>query len=292
MREWVKCRRGLPCPICQREDWCMIKADGTAAACCRVKDGAARRRDGSVVELKDGMGWVHDLVDRRGDPVRKPPPRPKPEPERPVVDWDSAIAECDRRMTPELLREIASELELNELAVDMSGVGWNGECWTWPMYDGDDQVCGIRTRRRDSQKRAIRGSRNGVFLPRCQPWGDMLAITEGPTDMAAAIQIETFAIGRHNNLGGRDDIERLLARWNWKQTVVILSDRDGPGWTGAQSLADHLADTHDVRLIVVPRGKDVRRWVSRHRASNAELKWVVENTSRRRRTASRGKSGR
>lgn len=291
MREWVRCRRGFPCPICGREDWCMIHADGTAAACCRVQDGAARRRDGSIIELggdDGGMGWVHRLVDRRGDlkPIRVPrTPKPKPEVE---IDWDRLVAEYERGLDADRLREIAGELELDEEAVDISGVGWSGLYWTWPMYDPDGSVCGIRTRSRDGGKRAVKGSRNGIFMPRLGQWGDILAITEGASDMAAAIQLGMYAVGRHSALGGRDAIERMLSRINWKGAVVILSDRDGPGWNGAQLLADHLADMHDVRLVVVPRGKDVRRWVSRHKATRAELDWIITNTSRRRRTASRG----
>src|SRR5688572_22123941 len=57
MREgWVNAKRGRPCPICQRSDWCSFTADGLVIACRRVSDGGHERTDRSGVTY-----WLHRL---------------------------------------------------------------------------------------------------------------------------------------------------------------------------------------------------------------------------------------
>ena len=41
--EWVRVRRGRPCPVCGEPDWCSVTADGSAATCMRLGDGCSRR---------------------------------------------------------------------------------------------------------------------------------------------------------------------------------------------------------------------------------------------------------
>src|SRR5947208_2902513 len=50
---WRRVSRDRPCPVCERPDWCLIAADGSAAICARAE---SPKRCGEA-------GWLHQLRD-------------------------------------------------------------------------------------------------------------------------------------------------------------------------------------------------------------------------------------
>lgn len=83
----VRVKRGTPCPICGKPDWCSVSEDGAMAICMRVADG-------SVKESKGG-GYIHILQDRELRPVspirRKPDPPPAASLDRRHVVYEALL---------------------------------------------------------------------------------------------------------------------------------------------------------------------------------------------------------
>ena len=61
---WIRVSRDRRCPVCDHPDWCLVSADGTAAICARVSDGAVKRCGEA--------GYLHHLPNWR---PRRPQPR-------------------------------------------------------------------------------------------------------------------------------------------------------------------------------------------------------------------------
>ena len=133
--------------------------------------------------------------------------------------------------------------------------------WSFPMRDASGDVVGIRLRRRDGRKFAVKGGRDGLFIPTDLPKGDPLLIAEGPTDTAALLDLGLSVIGRPNCLGGSGLIVQLLKR-RASREVAIVADGDAAGRRGAENLASILAlYIPDVRIVAPPAGvKDARQW--------------------------------
>src|SRR5262249_40915656 len=53
----VRVKRGRPCPICDKTDWCSVSEDGTKAICMRVPSEHETRNGGYLHILEDGASW-------------------------------------------------------------------------------------------------------------------------------------------------------------------------------------------------------------------------------------------
>ncbi len=125
------------------------------------------------------------------------------------------------------------------------------------MRDEMGSVIGIRLRRSDGFKWAIRGSRNGLFIPAGAYFHHhTLCICEGPTDTAAALTLGLQVIGRPFCRGGTQMLVSFCRQL--QAPVAIVSDADGPGIAGAEALADELVGVTKVRVIRPLKGKDLR----------------------------------
>jgi 5S rRNA maturation endonuclease (ribonuclease M5) len=98
-----------------------------------------------------------------------------------------------------------------------------------------------------------------MFLPR--GWNDNpkkgVLVCEGPTDTAAALDLDFSAIGRPSCLGGTALITEAVST----RRVVIVADDDGPGMDGAVRLQKHLENFCPGCQILVPPCKDMREWL-------------------------------
>jgi phage/plasmid primase-like uncharacterized protein len=130
----------------------------------------------------------------------------------------------------------------------------------FPMYDGTGEICGIRTRNRDGTKRAVTGSRAGVFLPAYHDPEAKPVICEGPTDAAAALALGFYPIGRPSCSGCERHVVYTCRRLGIKK-VTLCADDDGPGIAGAKKLGDVLQAAKISVCMVTPCGhKDLRDW--------------------------------
>ncbi|HEX8916274.1 MAG TPA: toprim domain-containing protein [Humisphaera sp.] len=180
---------------------------------------------------------------------------------------------------------MAADLGLEPQTLRRLEVGWAKayDAWSFPMFDADHRVVGIRLRRPNGRKFAVRGGREGLFVPTGLPTGiPRLLVAEGPTDTAAILGLGFEAVGRSSCTGGAKLLV-TLARGRRVREVVIVADADEPGRRGAESLATALLPYVDVvRVIVPPDGiKDARAWV-RAGASAGDVHAAIESAAARR----------
>jgi hypothetical protein len=261
--KWNKVSRHHRCPICGKPDWCLFTgpADSPDAVIC------ARVESQKIVGTK-GAGWLHRL--RHYDDQRRDRPRQvRVEVEaQPSINIEALAAEYYSALGPYTLGLLSATLGVSKPSLSRLGVGWSARdrAFSFPMRDGDGNVIGIRLRCADGRKWAVKGSRQGLFIPeRLNNCADRLLICEGPTDTAALLDLGFDAIGRPSCNGGNRCVlglvlsdGRLVPR-----EVVIVADSDEPGQRGAWKLATTLVSyVGRVRIIEPPDGvKDARQWV-------------------------------
>ncbi len=248
---WVRVSRQSPCPICGKPDWCTVAADGSAVCCMRAE---------SDRRLRNG-GWLHRSgreisvlrVARRGAP---PPARRYLSADAVGKTW----ARWGDKTTDDQVNTLARSLGVKRQALRALGAcwAWPHEAWGFPMFDGKEDFAGIRLRSDVGEKWALRGSRQGIFLPDMVVPEETLVV-EGPTDTAAAVSMGLHAIGRPSCTGGAREIGTFCRRRGIKR-VSVLADNDGPGIKGARTLCGQLGVR--ARVVVLP-AKDLREWLCR-----------------------------
>jgi hypothetical protein len=229
MSTWIRVSRLAPCPICGKHDWCGVSADTGAVCCMRVQ---SKRPTGNG-------GWLHGGSDRA-----IPPPRPCAEDSTKVYEPPDFNAALWWRTTRRVLNLEALDVWAERLSIPSTCLMFMGATTAcgmlcFPMRDGAGNICGIRTRDPDGAKRAIRGSRVGVFIPGVHDANRQTVICEGPTDGAAAMALGFEPIGRPSCTGSERQVVDACRRWGIER-VTLCADADGPGIAGAKKLGDVL----------------------------------------------------
>ena len=246
---WQTVSKAHPCPVCHKGDWCRVSTETGSVNCMRIPSGKP---------VHNG-GWMHNVPDR---PAVTTPRRERTAAEayeapdfNAVLWWQTVrfVATWDR------MESWANRLGLPIGALDVMGACVLGEMLAFPMHDGTGRVCGIRTRNRDGSKRAVTGSRAGVFLPTFHDGAEPL-VCEGPTDATAALELGYYPIGRPSCSGCERHVVDTCRRLGIER-VTVCADADGPGIAGARKLADVLhAARIGVRMVTPAGHKDLRDW--------------------------------
>lgn len=278
--EWKRTSRAQPCPVCGRNDWCMVSANGAVAICPRTEEGATKYLDGSgYLHVLDPTKPIPEKTDEKGEVL----------PEHNLVLSSLAskmAASCD----DERLARFAESLGLHPFALRMLRVGWfaSSDAFSFPMFRYGQRLIGIRLRSESGKKWAIKGSRQGLFMPLQWPSDKKgVLVCEGPTDTAAMLGMGFNAIGRPSAMGSHALVEEAVNG----RPVCIISDSDSVGLDSAQRLATHLRKCCPKVGILIPRQKDARDWV-RAGATKSEVSeqvahamsfagpWTCQSTSR------------
>ena len=129
------------------------------------------------------------------------------------------------------------------------------------MSDASGRIIGIRLRLPSGRKLAVKGGKEGLFIPEGLDGAHRLLICEGATDTAALLDLGFSAVGRPSCTGGIRHLADLVRRLAAAE-VVIVADADPPGQAGARRLAGALvAYCPAVKVITPPPGsKDARAW--------------------------------
>jgi hypothetical protein len=253
---WQRVRRDRRCPICDKLDWCLVAADGSAAICARAESA---KRCGEA-------GWLHRLRDSDFRPARRIVRSVRLTTAGPRPDLARLAADCQRAVDLSRLESLATSLGLTCDSLLSLGIGWSAErgAWAFPMRDADHRVLSIRLRRDNGFKFAVTGGKEGLFLPTgTEADSSPLLVCEGPTDAAALLEMGFNAVvGRPSCTGGIKLLVELVKRKRPAE-VAIVADGDEPGRLGADNLASVLvAYVSAVRVIAPPAGvKDVRDWL-------------------------------
>lgn len=251
--EWWRVSRRHPCSICAKGDWCTVSADGSAVCRMRVQSPTPMRNGGWLHRLRESSG---SELERRGNVIQ----RIVVQLDRPSAhDFGRLAADFATRIRQEQVESLAGQLDVSELSLHQLGVGYDGCAFAFPMKDASDVVVGIRRRLPSGRKCAVRGSRNGLFIPTELSEIGPLLICEGESDTAALLTLGFNCVGRPSCTGGVSHIVRLVRGRN----VVLCADADEPGQRGAANLASVLRlYCPRVRIIKPPDGiKDARAWL-------------------------------
>lgn len=257
---WPVVTKQNPCPICRREDWCTL---GDFAVLCQ--------REPSDHPFVKG-GWFHAYTDSRA-PKFIPPKRdvapPLANAEELALKWYEKTPES------QLIQHAQQHLGIASFALDCLLAGYSPEhkAWSFPMRDGDNKIIGIRLRNEQGDKWAVKGSRQGLFIPTYfefqSPDSDhsICYVTEGPTDCAACLSIGLYSIGRPSCNANADQLKIALKNHKIRRVVIIADNDDkrrpdgrqwSPGIDGAKALGSALKMPH---VIWIPPCKDVREFV-------------------------------
>jgi hypothetical protein len=230
--------------------------DPEAVICPRVESA---KRAGEA-------GWLHVLRrdrDRgmRTARVRHVPLRPAVAGGAEAADLGKLARACAEALHPQAVDNLSRLLGVTEGSLRRLGVGWSAQhhAWTFPMRDAAGEVRGIRLRGPDGRKWAVRGGREGLFLPDGLDASQRLLVCEGPTDTAAAMDMGCAAVGRPSCTGGAGLLLRLV-RQRRPAEVVVVADQDAPGQSGAAALAAVLRGYVRVVRMITPPAKDLRAW--------------------------------
>ena len=143
-------------------------------------------------------------------------------------------------------------------------------------------VCGIRLRSDGGKKWAVRGGRDGLFMPAGLDAAKQLLIAEGVTDAAAALDLGfNNVVGRPSCSGGTRLVVKLIQARKPTE-VVIVGDGDKPGLRGANALAAVVIAYVPVRVIQPPvRVNDIRAWLQSG-AKRADVESLIAGAELRR----------
>lgn len=204
--------------------------------------------------FKNGdVGWIHAVGNDK--PIVRPARVDKTE-HLPSKLIEGMIGMWSKQTNGHLL-ELSTSLGVRASSLLELRVCWaeRHNAFAFPMRDGNGDVCGIRFRSMNGEKWSLKGSRNGLFMPWCEPEPE-LYVCEGGTDVCALRSLNLFAVGRPSCSGGMMDIKTLVTRLRIRR-VYILADNDKPGLGGADSLARNLQVPCCVLTLPV---KDIREF--------------------------------
>ena len=272
--KWLRVSRELPCPVCEKTDWCLVAADKTACICPRTESA---KRCGDA-------GFLHRLANA---PRPCGPRRVILRPTTAPPDLSLLAAGFREAATPDRLAALAAELGVGPASLTAFGVGWAAgyPAWAFPMTDPTTgTVTGIRLRPPVGRKFSVTGGKESLFLPAVMsPADEVLLVCEGATDAIAAHTLGfPNAVGRPSCTGGTAHLVAAVRRHR-PAGVVVVGDNDEPGMRGAEALASRLTlFCRDVRVIAPPVGvNDLRAWVAAG-ATRPALEHLIHAAARRR----------
>jgi len=223
----------------------LIAPGGEAAICARISEGSIKKAGDA--------GWLHILGDFK--PVRyEEKPAPK-------INWNMWMswASGNLMMHRKEFSELCRDININPIAALQFFLGYHDGWLLIPLYNERNKIAGIQ-KRKGKLKRFVKNSRAGVFLPLpiFDYPGRVLAVTEGWTDTVIARLYGFNAIGKFNCLVGDEWVSYYVRELGYRE-VIIFSDRDEVGRTGAEKTKNFLKKMNKVNVkVVVTPEKDLK----------------------------------
>lgn len=202
-------------------------------------------------------------------------------------DWQEEAAKFAANLDPSRRKKLAELLKLPVEALEAipqlgySSTDHGGRCFMFPESDSGGKIIGINRRFRDGSKKALKGSKRGLTIPK--GWRDRpgpVFLVEGPTDTAAMIAAGLACIGRPSNTGGVKLLVELFKDLGPERPIIAVgendqkSDGNWPGRTGAETIAAALTARlrRPVQWSMTPvEAKDVRDWLTAD--ARGEMPW-------------------
>lgn len=236
LNSYARVTRDCPCPICGKDNWCLVSLDGETALCQRV---TSRHPQGDA-------GYRHQL-----DEKIEPPPATAAAPALGHAAVTRFVANARRGAD---LVWLANNLAVTLTSLHALSVGRpEKDVYSFPMRDGETgSFIGVRLRAASGDKWSLAGGQNGLFFDGPVKSARVVFSPEGPTDTAALADCGFTAAGRPND---RAKVDMLLAycRRVGARHLVIVADNDPTKTDGRRPGQEAAAMIFDRARPVVPR---------------------------------------
>lgn len=162
----------------------------------------------------------------------------KKEPELPRDYFSNLMCDYEREETAGAVIDLSHKLGVPYAHLTAMNVIWhrNYRVYAFPMKDFNGNTIGIRLRDKNGKKWAVKGSKQGLFIPYMKVESD-LYVTEGPTDCAAMLSMGLYAIGKAAAMQGPEEIVKFIKKHSIRR-VIVIADNDDAGLRGATKLID------------------------------------------------------
>ena len=161
------------------------------------------------------------------------------------------------------IEHLSEKLGVSAESLRRLDIGVSDKGWVFPMTGPGGRVVGHRVRYFKGGKGTLAGGQLGLFVPAGTNPAAVDTITEGESDLPAALDIGLRAIGTPGATACIAETVEYLAPQRFNG-ITIVADRDdnGVGLDGANKRAAALLDDgHLVRVVLPPQGlKDLREW--------------------------------
>lgn len=236
---------GIDCPICHKPDWCRVSEDGKFAICSRVP---IYSQGGTLHKLSKKIDYRKLDV----NPITKKKYQP--------INWNKIQNLYSQAITPKQIQKFGQAKGLSYDSLVSLGIGFDDMFYTFPLYDCDFLMVGIQRQNLEGKKLMVKGSHNGIFLPRALDINSALFVTEGASDCAAALDLGLNAIGKLNNTSGNKIVEKIVNKFQLDTYIIADNDKNRAGQNGAFELAK-LIRRNGMRVkIIIPPCNDLREW--------------------------------
>ena len=205
-----------------------------------------------------------------------------------TINWDCLNKCYVQTFEGTMVRDLLNPFDSRYLTLWNMQTGWDGEAYTFPVRNANDEIIGITRRWPDGTKGMVKGSQVGIYIPRISfdPLPDewCLFICEGASDTATALDMGLRVIGRVSCQTGKDHIIRFCLSRDPAQ-IVIVADNDSAGITGAKILSTDITQAYNrvgggvpKILVYLPgdNSKDLREYVQ-NGGTTAEFLQSVQN---------------
>ena len=135
----------------------MSSSNGAVAICPRTENGSKRYIDGS--------GYLH-IIDKS-----LPMPERRDEVGQELPEHNTVLSTIAGKMMEacpdESIDQLASSLGVERFALKLLRVGWSStaNAYSFPMFRVGQRLIGVRLRSIAGKKWAIKGSKQGLFMP-------------------------------------------------------------------------------------------------------------------------------
>ena len=155
-KDYVRVSTAFPCPVCGKADGCLVRKSGEHVICYHVQSTKLWK-----------IGFLHRLNHAQANEARSGMVA-SPKAVAYVAPQFDKLQEIYRAaITQSRIDELAEQLGVSPASLDELGIGWSNthKVWTFPVRNELCQIVGIQTRDRDGNKRMVKGSTAGVFMP-------------------------------------------------------------------------------------------------------------------------------
>ena len=182
--------------------------------------------------------------------------RTKPVP----INWESLSQKYFKNLGVIDTIKLMNLWDVESSALHQFRAGWDGEAYTFPMYNMIGSglcITGIQRVWLDGRKKAVHGSQLGLFVPSDD---NVIFIVEGISDAVVVYNLGFDVIGKPCATYGDKVIKELLLASDI-HSVVIIPDNDEAGKKSTIGLIRELRGIVNCNMFEFDAGKDIREYI-------------------------------